>query len=48
MRKCDDFFRKKIIVGGNTPMHYTAEGVIEVGAIPFLLDATILDKALAD
>jgi hypothetical protein len=48
LRKCDDFFRKMMIVGGNTPMHYTSEGVIEVGAIPFLLDASILDKALAD
>lgn len=48
MRKCDDFFRKMIIIGGNTPMHYTAEGIIEVGAIPFLLDNSILDKALAD
>ena len=48
LRKCDDFFRKMIIVGGYTPMHYTSEGIIEVGAIPFLLDASILDKALAD
>ena len=29
-------------------MHYTSDGIIEVGAIPFLLDASILDKALAD
>ena len=48
LRKCDDFFRKMIIVGGYTPMHYTSEGIIEVGAIPFLLDVSILDKALAD
>ncbi len=48
LRKCDDFFRKMIIVGGYTPLHYTSEGIIEVGAIPFLLDASILDKALAD
>ena len=48
MRKCADFFRRMIVVGGYTPMHYTADGIIEVGAIPFLLDASILDKALAD
>ena len=48
LRKCDDFFRKMMIVGGQSPMHYTADGVIEVGAIPFLLDKSILDKALAD
>ncbi len=48
LRKCDDFFRKMIVVGGYTPLHYTSEGIIEVGAIPFLLDASILDKALAD
>ena len=41
-------FRKMIVVGGYTPLHYTSEGIIEVGAIPFLLDASILDKALAD
>jgi len=29
------------------PMHYTSEGIMEVGAIPFLPDASILDKALA-
>ena len=47
-RKCDDFFRKMIVVGAYTPLHYTSDGIIEVGAIPFLLDASILDKALAD
>lgn len=48
LRKCDDFFRKMMIVGGHVPLHYTEEGIIEVGVIPFLLDKTILDKALAD
>ena len=48
LRKCDDFFRKMIIVGGYAPMHYTSDGIIEVGVIPFLLDTSILDKALAD
>ena len=48
LRKCDDFFRKMIIVGGYVPMHYTSDGIMEVGVIPFLLDTSILDKALAD
>ena len=48
LRKCDDFFRKMMIVGGYAPMHYTEDGIIEVGAIPFLLDASILNRALAD
>ena len=48
LRKCDDFFRKMIIVRGNDPLHFTGDGIMEVGSIPFLLDKTILDKALAD
>ena len=48
LRKCDDFFRKMIIVRGNDPLHVTGDGIMEVGSIPFLLDKTILDKALAD
>ena len=48
LRKCDDFFRKMIILRGSDPLHYTGDGIMEVGAIPFLLDETILDKALAD
>ena len=37
-----------IILRGSDPLHYTGDGIMEVGAIPFLLDETILDKALAD
>ena len=48
LRKCDDFFRKMIIVRWNDPLHFTGDGIMEVGAIPFLLDKTILDKAIAD
>ena len=48
LRKCDDFFRKMIILRGSDPLHYTGDGIMEVGAIPFLLDEAILDKALAD
>ena len=48
LRKCDDFFRKMIILRGSDPLHYTGDGIMEVGAIPFLLDETIIDKALAD
>jgi len=28
--------------------HFTHDGIMEVGVTPFLLDETILDKALAD
>ena len=48
LRKCDDFFRKMIIVKGYESPRFTPEGVIYVGAIPFLLDESILDRALAD
>ena len=48
LRKCADFFRKMTIVRENDPLHFTGDGIMEVGAIPFLLDKTILDKALAD
>lgn len=48
LRKCDDFFRKMVIVGGSDPLRFTGDGIMQVGVIPFLLDETILDKALAD
>lgn len=48
LRKCDDFFRKMIITRGNDPLTFTSDGIMQVGAIPFLLDETILDKALSD
>ena len=48
LRKSDDFFRKMIIVQGYDPPHLSSDGIIEVGAVPFLLDKAILDKALAD
>ena len=47
LRKSDDFFRKMLIVGGYGASRLTSDGIIEVGAIPFLLDRTILDHALA-
>lgn len=31
-----------------SPIHFTGDGIMEVGSIPFLLDKSILDKALAD
>ena len=48
LRKCDDFFRKMIIVRGYDPPRFTRDGILEVGVIPFLLDKTILDTALSD
>ena len=48
LRKSDDFFRKMIIVQGYDPPHFSSDGIVEVGVVPFLLDKAILDKALAD
>lgn len=48
LRKCDDFFRKMIIVKGSDPLQFTGDGIMQVGVVPFLLDETILDKALSD
>lgn len=48
LRSAKDFFRKMIIIGGYSPLRVSSDGLMEVGAIPFLLDKTILDKALAD
>lgn len=48
LRKSDDFFRKMMIVQGYDPPHFSSDGIIEVGVVPFLLDKTILDRALAD
>lgn len=47
LRRSDDFFRKMLIVGRYGAPRLTSDGIVEVGAIPFLLDRTILDKALA-
>ena len=47
LRRSDDFFRKMLIVGRYGGPRLTSDGIVEVGAIPFLLDRTILDKALA-
>jgi predicted AAA+ superfamily ATPase len=48
LRKCDDFFRKMMIVSGYAPPRFTHDGILEVGVIPFLLDKKILDTALSD
>ena len=37
-----------VIVNGNARPRVSEDGIITVGAIPFLLDKTILDTALAD
>ena len=44
----DELIHKMIIVRGNDPLHFTGDGIMEVGSIPFLPDETILDTALAD
>ncbi len=48
LRKSGDFFRKMVITGGYSPVRQTADGIMEVGVIPFMLDKTVLDNALAD
>jgi predicted AAA+ superfamily ATPase len=48
LRKSDDFFRKMLIVRGYDPMRFTSDGIVEVGVIPFLLDPSVLDRALSD
>ena len=30
------------------PMRFTSDGIVEVGVIPFLLDPSVLDRALSD
>ena len=46
LRRTGDFFRKMVIVRGYEKPRIAEDGIITVGAIPFLLDETILDKAL--
>ena len=47
LRRSGDFFRKMIIVNGTSVPRISEDGIITVGAIPFLLDKTILNMALA-
>lgn len=47
LRRSGDFFRKMVIVNGNARPRVSEDGIITVGAIPFLLDRKILDTALA-
>ena len=46
LRRCGDFFRKMVITNGYASPRLSDEGIIFVGIIPFLLDESILDKAL--
>ena len=46
LRRTGDFFRKMVIVRGYEKPRIAEDGIITVGAIPFLLDETIMDKAL--
>ena len=36
------------VVNFQEPLHTRSDGILQVGAIPFLLDKAILDTALAD
>ncbi|MDE7346222.1 MAG: ATP-binding protein [Muribaculaceae bacterium] len=44
LRNSGDFFRKIVIVGGNTKPWIDDNGITYLGVIPFLLDYTILDS----
>jgi len=48
LRRSGDFFRKMVVVNGNASSRVSEDGIIVVGVIPFLLDKSILDMALAD
>ena len=48
LRRSGDFFRKMVVTSGYSSPRVSDEGIIYVGVIPFLLDATILDNALSD
>ena len=48
LRRSGDFFRKMVVVGGNAGPRVSEDGILQVGVIPFLLDPSILDTALAD
>ena len=48
LRRSGDFFRKMVVTSGYSAPRVSDEGIIYVGVIPFLLDATILDNALSD
>ena len=46
LRKSGDFFGKMVITSGYSSPRVSEEGIVHVGVIPFLLDSSILDKAL--
>ena len=48
LRRSGDFFRKMVVTSGYSAPRTSEEGIIYVGVIPFLLDATILDNVLRD
>lgn len=48
LRRSGDFFRKMVVTAGYSSPRVSEEGIIHVGVIPFLLDASILDNALKD
>ena len=48
LRRSGDFFRKMVVTAGYSSPRVSEEGIIHVGIVPFLLDASILDNALKD
>ena len=41
-----DFFRKIVVVGGSQQPRLDDDGILYVGIVPFLMDATILDSII--
>ena len=48
LRRSGDFFRKMVVTAGCSSPRLSEEGIIHVGIVPFLLDASILDNVLKD
>ena len=48
LRRSGDFFRKMVVTAGYSSPRVSDEGIVHVGVIPFLLDASILDNALRE
>ena len=48
LRRSGDFFRKMVVTADYSSPRVSDEGIVHVGVIPFLLDASILDNALKE
>ena len=46
LRRTGDFFRKIVVVGGSQQPRLDDDGILYVGVVPFLVDASILDSII--